>query len=346
MAILAAVESRATRDPLHLENVSDYLGAPERRFFGEGYKRAGHRLSGITSGQEAAIGDTAATPTVTGTAAVTYPADWSRKGTVDQKPHLSTIDVLLLGVQLTEALLSRHRGLTEEDFRGSWLRRVRIKAGATPVEDDLAAVPVAARLGTEEPSPDAGRTVSVVDATVGALTIRVELDHPDVRRTPGRPHATTGPDRPFGDAYRQRRQSVEDVYVAPGRDRATALVRLTAWEPAAAPGSGTEGGYQPSAGLIDAFVVALQLGQVLLYELDGVSRADSDTLWMRSTLLEASSPQRPLTAPDGGRHPVTAELRDATRLTTRHGDTWRRADIAAELAGVSVICSVAHRLPA
>ncbi|MFG2880205.1 AvrD family protein [Streptomyces sp. NPDC048337] len=343
MAILAASESNATRDPLHLDNVSDYLGAPERRFFGEGYKRAQHRLTGITHGQDAAAGDT--TPTLTGTAAVTYPADWSRKGDVDQKPHLSTIDVLLLGVQLTEALLAEHRGLGEEDFRGSWLRRARIKAGAVPVEDDLTAIPVAARLGGEQPSPDPGRTVSVVDATVGALTIRVELDHPDVRRAPARPPLTGAADRPFGDAYRQRRQSVEDVRVAPGRDSATALARLTAWDLAAAPGSGTEGGHQPSAGLVDAFVVALQLGQVLLYELDGVSRADSDTLWMRSTLLEASSPHRPLTTPDGGAHPVAAELRDATRLTTRHGDTWRRADIAAELAGVSVICSVAHRLP-
>ncbi|MFJ4860176.1 AvrD family protein [Streptomyces sp. NPDC088748] len=344
MAILAAAESRVTRDPLHLDNVSDYLGAPERRFFGDGYKRAQHRLAGITSGQDTAEGDN--TPALTGTASVTYPADWSRKGTVDQKPHLSTIDVLLLGVQLTEALLARHRGLSDEDFRGSWLRRARIKAGAVPVEDDLAAIPVAARLGGEQPSPDAGRTVSVVDATVGALTIRVELDHPDVCRAPARPPLTGRADRPFGDAYRQRRQSVEDVYVAPGRDRATALVRLSAWDLAAAPGSGTEGGHQPSAGLVDAFVVALQLGQVLLYELDGVSRADSDTLWMRSTQLEASSPQRPLTTPDGGPHPVTAELRDATRLTTRRGETWRRADIAAELAGVSVICSVAHRLPA
>ncbi|MEU3064346.1 AvrD family protein [Streptomyces subrutilus] len=343
MAIPAAAESRTTREPLHFDNVSDYLGAPERRFFGEGYKRARHRPAALTSGRDAATG---AAPTVTGTAAVTYPADWSRKGAVDQKPHLSTIDVLLLGVQLTEALLAGHRGLTDEDFRGSWLRRVRIKAGAVPVEDDLDAVPVAASLTGERPSPDAGRTVSLVDAVVGALTVRVELDHPDVRRAPAPAPDAGRADRPFGAAHRQRRQSVEDVRVAPARCRATAAVRLTAWDAAATPGSGTEGGHQPSAGLIDAFVVALQLGQVLLYELDGVSRADSDTLWMRSTLLEASSPHRPPAAPDGGPHPVAAELRDATRLTTRRGETWRRADIAAELAGVSVVCSVAHRLPA
>lgn len=338
MVIPAATESRTTPVPLHLDHVSDYLGAPERRFFGEGYKRAEHRLADLDFAPDAV-------PALSGTAAVTYPADWSRKGAVDQKPHLSTIDVLLLGVQLTEALLARHRGLTDEELRTAWLRRVRVKAGASPVEDELSAVPVAARLDGEQPSPDAGRTVSVVDATVGALTVRVELDHPDVHRAPAPAAPAARADRPYGEAFRQRRQSVEDVHVTPARDRATARVGLTAWDLAAAPGSGTEGGHQPSAGLIDAFVVALQLGQILLYELDGLTRADSDTLWMRSTVWEASSPWRPLTPPEGGLHAVTAELRDATRLTTRHGDTWRRADIAAELAGVRVVSSVAHRLP-
>ncbi|MFI1470007.1 AvrD family protein [Streptomyces wuyuanensis] len=352
-------EARTALPILRLDNVSDYLGAPERRFFGEGYKRAQHRLTDLAvhtapeDGPDAGEG----APLVTATAVVDYPADWSRKGSVDQKPHLSTIDVLLLGVRLTEALLGDHRGLTGAELRNSWIRRARIKAGAAPVEDGLSGFPVSARLGSEAASPDPGRTVSVVDARVGALTVRIELDHPDVRRgaDAGTVHDGSGPEpgdvpgqplrRPFGEGYRKRRQSIEHVVVGTGRDTAGAVVRLEARDEAAGPGEGTEGGHQPSAGLIDAFVVALQLGQVMLYELDQVDRADSHTLWMRSTLFEASTPHRPLAAQDGGPLPVTAELRNATVLRSRSGETWRRADIVAELAGIGVVCSVAHRLP-
>ncbi|MCZ7459564.1 AvrD family protein [Streptomyces sp. WMMC940] len=352
------LDGRTAPPILRLGNVSDYLGAPERRFFGEGYKRAQQRLTGVaahTAPGGPATGEGA--PVVTATAAVDYPADWSRKGTVDQKPHLSTIDVLLLGVRLTEELLGHHRGLTGAELRDSWIRRARIKAGAVPVEDGLSGFPVSARLGAETASPDPGRTVSVVDATVGALTVRVELDHPDVHRgaRAGTAGADSGPEpgtapgqplrRPFGDGCKKRRQSIEDVVVGAGRDTATAVVRLDAWDEASGPGEGTEGGHQPSAGLIDAFVVALQLGQIMLYELDQVDRADSHTLWMRSTLFEASTPHRPLATPEGGPLPVTAELRNATVLRNRSGETWRRADIVAELSGVGVVCSVAHRLP-
>lgn len=341
----SAATATATAENLRFGDVSDYLGNPDRRFFGEGYKRAQHRLTGLSDGGSAA-------PSVVGTASVTYPADWSRKGAIDQKPHLSTLDVLLLGVQLTEALLAHHRGLGEADLRGAWIRRARIKAGSVPVEDDLTGFPVSARLSAEAPSPDPGRSLSTVDATVGALTVRIELDHADVRHAPrrldgaGAGHVLGDQSRrPFGDAYKQRRQTVEDVVVAPGRQSATARVRLDARDAAAGPGIGTEGDHQPSAGLIDAFVVALQLGQIMLYELDQVARADSDTLWMRTTLLEAKTPHRPLVAPDGGPLPVTAELREALLLTNRLGERWRRADIAAELAGIAVSCSVAHRLP-
>lgn len=327
--------------PLYLADVSDYLGAPERRFFGEGYKRARHRLTGFHIPE--ADGAAAGAPRLGATAQVTYPRDWSRKGDVDQRPHLSTVDVLLLGAQLTEALLTGHLGLTEPELATVWLARVRIKAGSRPVEDDLTGFPVSAHVAGRMASPQPGRARTAVEATVGTLRVRLEVDHPDVH--PGERPVTevTVRDGGYGDTYRLGGQRVESVLVRPGTNVATADVRLTGGPDGAL--GGMEGEQQPSVHLVDAFVTALQVGQVLLYELDRVPRAASDTLWMRSTLLEAATPHRPRTAPDGSPLPLRAELRDAVRLNNRQGETWRRADIAAHLADITVVCSVAHRLP-
>ncbi|WP_086662132.1 AvrD family protein [Lentzea kentuckyensis] len=317
---------------LRFATVEEYLGDRETRFFGEGYKRATYRLSGIESA------DGEGGPVVSATAAVGYPADWSRKGTIDQLPHLSTIDVLLLGVQLAEIWLARHAGLGEQARRSAWIREAHIKAGSSPVEEELTGFAVTAARSRVAEQAEPGRVVSTLDCQVGSLRLRVDVDH-----------VAAGPDgsdelgdqdrRPYGDGHKARLQRLRDVVVAADRLSATARVELPATP--ALPGVGVEGDFQPSVSLVDAFVVALQLGQVLLYELDGVTRADSNTLWMRSTRWQAESPVRP----DAGTHPVVVELRDAALLHNRKGETWRRADIVSELGGVTVVCSVAHQLP-
>ncbi|MBK3566002.1 MULTISPECIES: AvrD family protein [unclassified Streptomyces] len=327
--------------PPYLPDVSDYLGAPERRFFGEGYKRARHRLTGFHIPE--AGGAAADAPRLAATAQVDYPSDWSRKGDTDQRPHLSTVDVLLLGAQLTEALLTSHLLLTERELATVWLARVRIKAGTRPVEEDLTGFPVSAYVADRLPSPRPGRSRTAVEATVGTLRIRLEADHPDVRpggRARIEPVVREGG---YGDTRRLGTQRVESMQVRPGSNVATADVHLTGGPDGEL--GGMEGEQQPSVHLVDAFVTALQVGQVLLYELDRVPRAASDTLWMRSTLLTATTPHRPRVTADGGPLPMRAELRDAVLLNNRHGESWRRADIAAQLADISVVCSVAHRLP-
>lgn len=318
---------------MHLASVDDYLGNRATRFFGEGYKRATHGLAGIESagggGEEA----------ISATATVGYPADWSRKGTIDQRPHLSTIDVLLLGVQLSEVWLARHAGVGEAALRSAWIRQVHIKAGSSPVEDELEAFAVTARRTALSPSP-AGpdRAVSTLACKVGSLSVRLDVDHlagPTSGDTPGDPAG-----RPCGDGYRTHTQQVSDVTVA--ADRLSAEARVEVQVEAGAAGAGIEGDYQPAVGLIDVFVVALQLGQVLLYELDGLTRAESNTLWMRSTRWRIDAPARPV----DGEHPVLVELRDAALLHNRKGETWRRADIVSGLGGIAVTCSVAHQIPA
>jgi hypothetical protein len=331
-----------TTSVLRLDDVSDYLGAPERRFFGEGYKRARHTLTDVLM---TAAEDTAqAGPQISARARVSYPDDWSRKGEVDQKAHLSTVDVLLLAAQLAEALLVDHLGLSAGQMRSVWLADVRIQAGRTPLEDGLEDFPVHARIVEARQSATAERAQTVVAATVGPLRARLVADHPDLPRTcpAARRELTDWPaEGVYGDAYRLSAQRIAEVVVHPDTVSATAAVHL-ADLPAAL--TGLEGATQPAVGLVDAFVVALQIGQVLLYELDGIDRADSDTLWMRSTHISATTPHRPRTAGGEEPLPLRVELRDAATAQLR-GDLWRRADIASHLADITVICSVAHRLP-
>ncbi|MGW8331709.1 AvrD family protein [Streptomyces sp. NPDC055897] len=324
-----------------LASIDDSLGPVGRRFFGDGHRRVDYRF-----------GDVVVAPgpqgsgTITATASVICPPDWSKKGDTDQRPHLSTIDALIIGARLGEMFLTRRHGLSERERAAMWVRRVEIRAGNAPDEEHLEALTAEARLRTtREHDGDPSAALSVLDCTVGGMRVRCDIVHPAGRLTAAGTAAydtdlAALPAGVYGEGFKHRRQPITEVTVDLAGQRADATVTVVPVPGAHRGAVGMEGSYQPSVSFIDAFVVALQMGQALLYGLDGVDRAHSNTLWMRRTVLESDTPHRTADAP----FPVTTELTDSTLLEVR-GARWRTADITSGCAGVRVMCSVTHEIP-
>ncbi|MCE6998212.1 hypothetical protein LZG04_25935 [Saccharothrix sp. S26] len=321
---------------LLLKSVDDHLGPGATRFFGSGYRRVdyavgGTRLSGVADG-------------LVSTVEIRYPADWSRKTEdAELRPHLSTIDVLILAVRAAELLTARRNDLDPAARGRTWLRRVDIKAPAKPVEGNLLSLPVAAKHVSAEAAGD-GRRLSAVDVKVAAMRVRVLLEHdagePDRRAADL--DALFGADYPglYGGGFRAWRQAVADVVVDVPTAHATANVLVEPPDDAFTI-AGVDSAAGPVVSMIDSFVVALQLGQVLLYAIDRMDRASSDTLWMRHTTITACPPAGRRA---GDWFPATAELVDPALLETPNG-VWRTATIVGDSLGVLTRCSVAHRLP-
>jgi avirulence D protein (AvrD) len=330
---------------LLLRSIDDYLGPGENRFFARGYQRADYHVRDITVAPSPG-----SEPAVRALVDVGYPVDWSTKAGIDQRPHLSTVDALVLGVQLAELHLARGYGLTGAERAGARLRKAVLRAGGAP-QQDLRGIQLSARLMKKERIPGAASSLlSVYGCTVGNLRVRCEIEHPGGRGdAPGGP-APAGLDdalgpaerRYYGEGFKARRHHIQNVRVDREAHAARADVHFTQEADPATLGIG--GDAQPSVAFVDAFVVNLQLVQVLLYELDSLSRADSNTLWMMQTVLEAAAeppafPDRPdLTAA------ATASLTDK-RLLPLRGGIWRSVDIAAGLAGIGIRCGFAHELP-
>ncbi|MGW7516946.1 AvrD family protein [Streptomyces sp. NPDC054796] len=319
-----------------LRTVDDFLGAREGRFFGEGFKRVHHALTDI------AVED----GTITATAGLEIPGAWSRKGETTQRPHLSTIDVMLLGAQLT-GLYAAHAGRLGPGTPFA-VRSCVIKAGRKPQEDGLDTFAVSGRL-VESAAPAQDGTVSddgivTMECRIGLLTVRIEAavgtGRPVRNSWPG--DGTYGSaaelpgawnDAPFGVPHRERGQFLTDVEI----DTSACLARA---DLALSPGGETG---EPT--MVDLFVSALQLAQVLLYSLDGVARADSNTLWMRRTVIGPAAEGEGAGAAGGGKGRFEVALSEPTLLESAQG-TWRSADVVSAYAGLRLTCSVAHLLPA
>ncbi|GAA3837402.1 AvrD family protein [Streptomyces chiangmaiensis] len=334
---------------LLLRSVDDYLGPAESRFFSRGYQRAEYAVHGITV-LPAQTGELC----VTASADLSYPADWSKKKDgVDLRPHLSTVDALVLGVQLAEVHLARARRLDAVQRRTTRLRKIVLRAGNEP-QEELTGVPLSATWLRSEPlAADAGRALSVYDCTVGGLRVRCELEHPapagdtETQAVFGSLAEALGEGelRFYGEGFKFRRHTVEEVRVDTPALSAEAEVRFTAVPGSPAATEGVEGEHSDCPSLIDCFVVNLQLAQILMYELDGLSRANSNTLWMMQTVLEA--PEHPVPLPVAGQHALRAATElSGKRLLPLRGSTWRSVDLRGEMAGIGMRAAFAHELPA
>lgn len=324
--------------------VDDYLGPGDRRFFGKGYKRADQKISSIRI--DAGKGGNG---TISARASVTYPTDWSRKGKSDQAPHLSSIDVLLIAGEIAEIYLTHTRHLDAQQRSQLRLRRAVIKAGRAPVEEQLSDFAVDAVISPQLTTSDrAELRTSSVDCQVGALRVRCEIEHPagdehaGTARYPS-PDALLGPAalRPYGHGHKAKTQIIDELQIDVPNSTASALVGVRLQDSGQFPSIGLESYSHAGTSIIDTFVAAIQLGQILLYELDAVNRADSNTLWMRQTVLEIHNPPHAIITPSL----LAVRLEENQLLTTREGDTWRSSDIAADFQNMAIRCSVAHRLP-
>ncbi|MFH8285020.1 AvrD family protein [Streptomyces antibioticus] len=330
---------------LRLDSVDDVLGDRQGRFFGEGFKRVGYSLADITVVPEEAGGTKGH---VRATAGIHLPDTWSRKGETLQRPHLSTLDGMILAARLTGLYVAPARRLgADARFR---VRGVRIKAGNAPDEEGLERFPVSARLRSAVVSAEVpGLSTTTMDCTIGAMSVQVEAEHPTgVERPAGHPTGVERPTEgrygdsaeldgpwnhaPFGVSHHERAQFLEDVVA--DASAGTADARLTLVD-----GQDVPKGQGPTA--VDLFVCALQLGQVLLYELDGLTRAGSNTLWMRRTSIEVTPVPDEASGSDGR---FRVLLGRSNALPTAEG-TWRTARITASLGDLRMSCDVAHLLP-
>ncbi|MFI9024659.1 AvrD family protein [Streptomyces sp. NPDC053560] len=324
--------------------VDDLLGPGEGRFFGAGFRRIRHTLTALTADAPAP-----GTGTLRATVGLHYPGDWSSKpGQEALRPHLSSVDALVIGVQLCEVLLAHAYGLGAEERRVTWLRGFEMRSGANP-QEELADFAVSAELVSTEPVADplSRAAVSTLRCRVGSIKVRYEIAHPPGDHRTGTATYTDavealGPaeHRFYGERYKRRLHRIEDIATAAGTPALTALVAVRDEAAGTVADPGLGGAFPQAVSMVDSTIVLAQMAQVLLYELDGIGRAESDTLWMRRIHMTAQSPLQPML------HPFVAATSIVRHKTLpMGGDTWRTADFAGDVQGIHAEYALAHRLP-
>ncbi|MET8777809.1 AvrD family protein [Nocardia sp. NPDC050713] len=318
------------------------LGPRSDRYFGEGYKKVSPELADLQIRRSTQLG-----AKHTGVARLSYPAAWSTKKHRELVPHVSSVDTIMLAASLCDASITHSRDLGPAESSRMWVRQAAVRAGAAPHED-LDNIPVEAEITTTTAAEDADEIETAFKFRVGNLTGTLTMVHPvgsGALDVPGTDHIAQLSDI-YGPAphyylngVKDHTLTAADLIVDETATRINSRQRVT---------TGVEGGYVgaesaywDSVSPIDAIVGAAQLSQILLYEMDGLDRRNSNTLWMRKLEFVTEGPRRPSNEPFDG----TVEIR-RTSTIDRGGQRWRSADLLIkEFQGVTGFCLLAHQLP-
>jgi len=273
------------KDSLAGLSFDDVLGPGKERYLAEGYARIDR---GFTKGYlEIAAGQV--TASAMGFAA--YPADWSVKASERlQRPHLSSIDAIVLAERLVERALFALSLVAGNTSCASWTYEVELRAGAKS-DQDVGRIPMQCTITSSMGTSDV-----VAECHIGAMRVRL-----GVRLSPGDPRLEVLRNRflriPLaGEPTVQLPATTWSTCLEPISSSSNVLGARHAGR-SMTPSCNVGGQREPVVGAvsyIDLLRLSAQQAQALIYSRDGVTRQAAESLWMRKARFTATSPDRAL----------------------------------------------------
>ncbi|MFK4762059.1 AvrD family protein [Microbacterium sp. ZW T5_45] len=254
-------------------SIEDLLGPSEERYFAAGYRGVQYAL------EAARVGSSHLTK---GVGRVAYPLHWSagRNGT-PATPHLSSVDAVVLSLQLAEIASPSVSTLSLEDLR---VGAIELRAGARPWLA-VDAVPITLAV---EPHAESCSLIG----NVGNMRVRIEL----VRAVPSPRSVQLPPPTANETVYGGLFQSANAQSLIQSLDtnlgilRGTHTIEVTSPR---TPADGVEALLWPSPTVIDYLVTMGQLTQALVYSSAGTTRSEAGSLWMRTMNIRIQGHPRP-----------------------------------------------------
>lgn len=312
--------------------IDDLLGPASSRFFGSGYSRVVQQIRHVET--VPADGHTVERVDLAG---VIYPTDWSTKKAGQKlRPHVSTIDACVFSKIIAESHLRGWAGLTEEQLASSWIRSIGMRAGPVAQEDTdevKVRTTVVQNPGDTEAEPASYEFTSLIGSMRTEYTVVVPA-------VPEQPRMAVSPETLTDTDHLRATIDLRDIELNLAERTAAATFLFHAREAEEEPKGGIASAHQPYLTDVHNILGIAQIAQALLYQVDRIDRADSNTLWTRSFTARREGPPR-LEKHTGV---VSVAVVEHEHLHTT-GDIWSISSWTSECGGVVTTFELAHKLP-
>lgn len=302
--------------------VDEILGKFETRYFGLGHKNTEYSL---LDGVE----ENAFSSEIVFVAKINQSCGWSEKNGESLKPHLSTVDGLILAVLVAEGYLCRYN--PDICLDTLYLASFEIKAGVVPVED-LRRIPMILEKRIIQKNKQ--------KFTVFILGMRITLQLKKCNSTTiQNKNSKEQVAHYMSNHLKHLRHDIQNIEIFNGKEMMCEVTRSMQSEVIY---SGIGSKVAQAMSLIEWLIIFSQMSQVVAYNFDDIERKYSDTFWMRSAKAEMDEPYQ-----YNPEKVLVSGGINRTQVISMNNESWRTFNMAGETADSKVRFSgkLAHKVP-
>jgi hypothetical protein len=255
---------------LFLNDISEFLGSREDRYFSNGYK-----------GIDIIYKDTVVSQSCyTGSVAVRF-GTWSKKNGTHPVAHLGTVEYISIAATVCRELMEENMHLDDETVRHSWISHFNCRIKPCD-EINYNRIPLSGKIVSKKNKP--GHTVYEFEVRIETVSVKLEIsclseNGEENLRNPKRMNRRKdiAETDMYKNRYKQRDVTITDVFIDGESMKSGGKATLC-----------EDSGYKTGIGafyrgllLTDFILIAGQLTQALLCHMNGLSRSESSNLWLR-----------------------------------------------------------------
>lgn len=216
---------------------------------------------------------------------IQWPDVWAQKADKVLPPHLGSLEFYVIGAQLSELYLEIIDNFSNDDIEKSWISHFKIKAGAE-AETEVFQEQCECAKTSQKPISEI-TDESTFEIRIGKAIVVISICHPK-----GVPNPRISINKIknisenrnytyFSCGYKIPVHRIFDIHIDKEKRTATAEVEMINQELVNI-FKGIGSSFQPCFSYCDAILIVGQLSQILLFNLDGITRENASNLWMRS----------------------------------------------------------------
>lgn len=242
----------------------DILGDYETRYFGAGHKRTSYKLKDFPDSR----------------AEIHQTDGWSVKDGCQMKPHLSTVDGIILAVMYVEKFMKENNVHILLD--NLFLYSFEIKAGVVPVEDLMN---ISLNMKREEISSKEAYFEVVVEGMIIKLKFK-SVEWSSFNNQDCIQKVNNDDAHYFSEHLKNIKHIIGDISF--GENSIACIMSREEIRNVSYNGIGKL--LSNTISILEWLIIFSQMGQLLAYEIDSINRQESETLWMKNVKAEMDLP--------------------------------------------------------
>ena len=307
-------------------SIEEVLGSKSKRYCSAGFRNVNFSFSNMTI----------ANNSLDAKVHVDFSKKWSSKNDENLKPHLGTTEYFNIAVILSELFLISFFELDDAAISKSRVSYLKMKAKPAGDNNLIQDVKVDYN-GTLEKGLDSG--ASSFDISIGHMMIQLSIVHEIKKQRTETPYVDFSvflnrlEHHFFKTGYKESKTDIKNVELNLYGRTVQSIVN---YKNSPYKRFGISSFYS-TMNIANFILVAGQLMQVLLYELEGIDRNQSKNLWLRGLEINFSEPVSTVNTK------ATVYCQTFKEVILR-GEKWRVADFAVSMDALSAKFNMTHQI--